>query len=113
MKNITLAIDDDLLARARKRAAEKGTTVNAVVRESLTRFVGQDDAQTRARRELLDMAEARDRTFRDGETGYVWNREDAYAGRRFSRYEHPGVRGDADRPCAAESSDRSDFDHER
>ena len=33
MANLTLAIDEDLLRRARVRAAEQGTSVNAVVRQ--------------------------------------------------------------------------------
>ena len=35
MKNITLAIDEDVLERARLVAAEQKTTVNAMVREFL------------------------------------------------------------------------------
>lgn len=39
MKNITVSVDDDLYYRARVRAAEKRTTVSALVREFLTRLV--------------------------------------------------------------------------
>ncbi len=39
MKNITLAIDEDLLQRVRKYAAEHDTTVNAIVREKLADLV--------------------------------------------------------------------------
>lgn len=46
-KNLTLAIDEDLLDRARVLAAMKRTTVNAMVREFLEREVGRegDDAR--------------------------------------------------------------------
>lgn len=38
--NLTIAVDDDLLRRARVRAAEAGTSVNAVLRDELERFAG-------------------------------------------------------------------------
>jgi len=41
--NVTLSIDADLLAKARKRAGEMGTTVNQLVRDQLATFVGEDD----------------------------------------------------------------------
>lgn len=40
MTNLTIAVDDDLLQRARVRAAEAGTSVNAVLRDELERFAG-------------------------------------------------------------------------
>jgi plasmid stability protein len=39
MTNLTLAIDEDLLRKARIRALERGTSVNAVVRELLEEYV--------------------------------------------------------------------------
>lgn len=39
----TLVIADDLLRRARIRAAEAGTTLSAVVEEGLARFLGEGD----------------------------------------------------------------------
>ncbi|HET8898169.1 MAG TPA: hypothetical protein VFN09_05280 [Rhodanobacteraceae bacterium] len=45
MTNLTLNLDDEILQRAREVAARERTTVNAVVREFLTRY-----ADTRARR---------------------------------------------------------------
>ena len=39
MANLTLSIPDPDLARARKLAAERGTTVNAMVREFIARQV--------------------------------------------------------------------------
>jgi hypothetical protein len=40
MANLTLSIPDPDLARARKVAAERGTTVNAMVRKLLAREIG-------------------------------------------------------------------------
>jgi antitoxin component of RelBE/YafQ-DinJ toxin-antitoxin module len=43
--NLTLSIEDELLEKARKRAAEMGTTVNQYVRDTLRNFVGEDDIE--------------------------------------------------------------------
>lgn len=42
MANPNITIDDDLLRRARIRALEQGTSVNAILREYLTAFAGAD-----------------------------------------------------------------------
>ena len=55
MKNITLAIDEDILDKVRVIAAEKKTTVNAMVREYLADMAGRDERRERARRELLEL----------------------------------------------------------
>ena len=52
MANLTLAIDDDLLHRARVRAAEQGTSVNAVVRDLLVAYSAADRVEA-ARRRLV------------------------------------------------------------
>ena len=40
MANLTIAIEDDLLKKARLKAVEDGTSVNAVVREFLREYTG-------------------------------------------------------------------------
>ena len=52
MKNITLAVEDDILERARMVAAEKRTTVNAMVREFLADVAGRDERRHKARAAL-------------------------------------------------------------
>jgi predicted transcriptional regulator len=42
MGNITLKLDDDLLAKAKKLAFERNISVNAIVREKLKEFVQLD-----------------------------------------------------------------------
>lgn len=42
MANLTIAVDEDLLRRARIRALELGTSVNAILREYLESFAGDD-----------------------------------------------------------------------
>jgi len=51
MKNITVTVDDELYRRARVRAAEKGTTVSAVVKDALRNFSAEEtEAEERSRR---------------------------------------------------------------
>lgn len=53
MKNITLAIEDEVLDRVRIVAAEKRTTVNALVREFLADLASRDERLAEARKQLL------------------------------------------------------------
>ncbi len=56
MANVTISVPDDLLRRARVRAAREGTSVNSVLRSSLAGYV-DDDAETgRAWDEFLALA---------------------------------------------------------
>ena len=55
MANLTLAINDDLLHRARVRAAEQGTSVNAVVRDLLVAYSAADRVEA-ARRRLVALS---------------------------------------------------------
>lgn len=64
MENITLSIDEKVLAAVRRRAAEQNSTVNALVREYLTNLAEHEDrtARDRARarmRELSERSQAR------------------------------------------------------
>ena len=55
MGNLTLAIDEDLLRRARVRAADQGTSVNAVVRELLAGYAASNRTIS-ARRRLVALS---------------------------------------------------------
>lgn len=57
MKNITLSIDDAVLAEVRRYAAEHNTTVNAMVREHLTRIAEHADRAARARQNIRTLSE--------------------------------------------------------
>lgn len=73
MANLTVAIDDVLLQRAREAAVREHTSVNALVREFLTRYV---DARSR-RLETLNRFEqvaAASRSSSDG----PWSRDSLY-----------------------------------
>ena len=55
MKNITFAVDDEVLDKARVVAAQRKTTVNALVREFLVDIATRDERRELARRELLEL----------------------------------------------------------
>lgn len=90
MPNITLAIDEDLLGKARDYADRKGTTVNALVRELLGETIDQDKRREEARRGLLELID--NSTARMG-PDYKWNREEIYEERMFPRHKRADIRG--------------------
>ena len=55
MKNITLSVDEDVLAAVRRHAAERNSTVNALVRDYLTNLAAHEDRATRARARLRQL----------------------------------------------------------
>lgn len=73
MANLTLTIDRETLQRARIRALERGTSVNAVVRSFLERYAGESPAQ-RAISQFLELAARSDAG--SGPGGRQWTRED-------------------------------------
>ena len=76
MANLTLTIEDHVLRRARIRALEQGTSVNAMVREYLEQLTGDDSAQ-QAVNEFLAFARSRPET--DDPTGSrTWTRAELY-----------------------------------
>jgi len=56
MKNITFAVEDEVLDKVRVVAAQRKTTVNAIVREFLTEIATRDERREQARRELLELS---------------------------------------------------------
>lgn len=75
MTNLTLTIDEETVKRARIRALEQGTSVNAVVRKFLECYAGVED-ERRALRRFVEIAEGSGAGAR-GE-GRAWTREDLY-----------------------------------
>lgn len=76
MANLTLTIDDEVLRRARLHAIERGTSVNALVREYLE-GIARTDAELRSIVEGIDSVA--DAVPSRRATG--WKREELYAGR--------------------------------
>jgi hypothetical protein len=94
MRNITLAIDDEVLEKARAYAAEHKTTVNAIVRQHLEKLAGENDKRAEARKQLLRLAEtSKGRLSPD----YVWNREELYDRPVLRRYKRPRLRREAEK----------------
>lgn len=75
MANLTITVDDETLKRARIRALEQGTSVNAVLARYLAEYVGPD-AQQKALKKFLDLT--KDSTAGSGPGGRTWKREDLY-----------------------------------
>ena len=75
MANLTITVPDDTLRRARLRALELGTSVNALLRDQLEAFAGTPEAQ-RAVAELLALARAAASS--SGPGGRTWRRDDLH-----------------------------------
>lgn len=75
MANLTVVLDDDILRRARVRAVERGTSVNAVVAEYLARYAGTSPAGM-AMATFLELADAAGAG--SGASGRTWTREELY-----------------------------------
>jgi hypothetical protein len=74
MKNITLSVDDEVLAAVRRHAAERNSTVNALVREYLTNLAQHQDRARRARARLRQLSKQS-----EGRLGKkTWTRDDLH-----------------------------------
>jgi hypothetical protein len=74
VKNLTLALDEDLLRAARKVALDKNTSVNQLVRDFLARLVNETDQQQAALARLDEFF----RTNRIEVGRRTWTREDLH-----------------------------------
>lgn len=75
MANLTLTIDDELLLRARRRALDNGTSVNALVRDYLASFAGPHDEPPPGRA-LVALAESLSAS--SGSRGRAWSRDELH-----------------------------------
>jgi ribbon-helix-helix CopG family protein len=74
MKNITLSVDEDVLAIVRRHAAERNSSVNALVREYLAGLAAHEDRAKRARARLRRLsAQSRGRLGKK-----TWSREELH-----------------------------------
>jgi plasmid stability protein len=72
MANLKIVVDEQILQRARIRALQHGTSVNAILRDYLASFAGGDDAGA-ALAEFHDLAGR----FGVTSTGH-WTRDELY-----------------------------------
>jgi hypothetical protein len=74
MKNITLAIDEKVLAVVRRYSAEHNRSVNSLVQEFLTDIAEREDRAKQARKNIRILSEQS--TAKRGSR--TWNRDDLY-----------------------------------
>ena len=74
MKNITLSIDEDVVRTVRRYAVERGSTVNALVREFLTGIANREDRARKARQRIRQLSQQS--TARVGSIS--WTREELH-----------------------------------
>ncbi len=72
MANVTLSIPDDLLSRARRYAALKGVSLNALIREFLEDLTGREVQLKKATQAFLRFSEIHESQLEK------WNREELY-----------------------------------
>ena len=74
MKNITLSVEEEVLSSVRRYAAERNSSVNALVREYLTTVAQHDDRARHARERLRELS----RKSRGRLGKRTWSREDLH-----------------------------------
>ena len=74
MKNITLTIDEKVLATVRRVAANNDTSVNAIVRGHLNRLAEHADRAAKARRRIRELSEASEARIGSSQ----WHRDDLH-----------------------------------
>ena len=75
MKNVTIALDEKTLRDARRIAAERSTSLNALLREFLERLTRRESHARTARHRIAELCHES-----DAEVGErSWNRDDLHA----------------------------------
>ncbi len=72
MSNLTVVVDDEVLLKARKRALDQGTSVNALLRAYLEHYVGQQN-RAAAMKKFVQRA-----TTLKGRSRATWTRDDLH-----------------------------------
>jgi hypothetical protein len=83
LANLTIVVDEVTLKKARMRALEEDTSVNAVLREYLEEYAGRRQEQLEAARRIIESS--RELRSGSGPGGRKCKREDAYE-ERIGRY---------------------------
>ena len=74
MANLTIAVPDEILKSARRRALEQGTSVNAVLRHYLNQFAGTQSTQAETVERVLELS----RSARSGRGKAKWTRDELH-----------------------------------
>jgi hypothetical protein len=74
MKNVTLALDESLLREARQIAADRSTTLNAMIREFLQELAERESQASQARQRIVELCRVS-----QAEVGPItWTRDDLH-----------------------------------
>ena len=74
MKNVTIALDETVLRDVRRIAADRSTTLNALIREFLERLALRESQALKARRRIVELC--RDSEAEVGER--TWSRDELH-----------------------------------
>ncbi len=74
MKNVTLAIEDATLRKARRIAAERSTSLNAMIRDYLRELTERESRAEQARQRIVSLCEQS--TAQVGQVG--WKRDELH-----------------------------------
>ena len=74
MTNLTIAVPEEVLKSARRRALEQGTSVNALLREYLSQCAGMQPAHAKAAQRILELS----KSSRSGRGKARWSRDDLH-----------------------------------
>jgi hypothetical protein len=74
MTNLMITVDDEVLKRARMRALQENTSVNALLRDTLEAYAGVKAERESTVTDLLRLA----REAQAGSAGRRWTREEVY-----------------------------------
>ncbi len=74
MKNVTIALDESTLRAARRIAAERSTSLNAIIRDFLERLTQRESHARSARRRIAELC--RDSNAQVGERN--WTRDELH-----------------------------------
>jgi len=74
MKNVTIALDESLLREARRIAADRSSTLNAMIRGFLEELARRESRAVKARRRIVELCRKT-----DAEIGpRTWSRDDLH-----------------------------------
>jgi hypothetical protein len=77
MANLTISVDKEVLKRARIRALEEKSSVNAVLGKYLEEYAQADDIRRRREEALTSLLELAERC-RVGRAGKTWTRDELH-----------------------------------
>ncbi len=78
MANLTITVDDEILKQARKRALDRGESVNQVLARTLAEYAQHQNRHRRALRTFVQLAERVVGRPGNRRGGRVWTRADLH-----------------------------------